>query len=59
MNLFQDFIEAHFRGVEARFPKVECTESEPSEVTDSQVNAQDSLFGVLSDKQEKQLRSWE
>lgn len=55
MNLFQDFIESHFRAVESRFPNVEKRESGPAHldktsdeyyVSDSEVEAQDSLFGV-------------
>lgn len=55
MNLFQDFIESHFRSVESRFPNVEKRESGPSwqdktsdeyYLREDQVEAQDSLFGV-------------
>jgi hypothetical protein len=55
MNLFQDFIEAHFRSVESRFPNVERRESGPAHLdktsdeyylSDAEVEAQDSLFGV-------------
>ena len=50
MNLFQDFIEAHFSRVEARMPIVEKRESLDEAPSDDQVQAQDSLFGVLKEK---------
>jgi hypothetical protein len=55
MNLFFNAMDSMFRSVESRFPNVEKRESGPAWkdktsdeywVSDDQVEAQDSLFGV-------------